>query len=180
MIPDSIERRRFLRLAGVGVAAAFVAGCTEEEPDEDGTPDDDEPDENGETNGTGEDTADGEFLDEGEEPDYGGFLDDVPNYEGTYDFRGEESVDVTVGAGDQGLQFEPAAIMVDPGTTVVWEWTGDGGAHDVVAEDGSFESELVDEAGHTFEHTFEEPGVYEYVCTPHEGNGKKGVVAVDE
>jgi hypothetical protein len=71
--------------------------------------------------------------------------------------------------------------MVDPGTTVVWEWTGEGGAHDVVSQEGEeLESELVDEEGHTYEHTFEEAGETLYICTPHEAQGKKGAVAVDE
>lgn len=161
MRPNDINRRRFLRIAGTTAAATLIAGCTA----------------GGDSDGGDGDT---EFVDSEEEPDYGGFMDDVSNYEGTYDFRGEETVDVSVGAGDQGLAFEPPAIMVDPGTTVVWEWSGEGGAHNVTSEDGAFESELVDEAGHTFEHVFETSGVHEYVCTPHEASGMKGVVAVGD
>lgn len=114
---------------------------------------------------------------------YDGWFDDVPNYEGTYDYRGEEEVHVDVGAGEDGLLFEPAAILVDPGTTVVWEWTGEGGAHNVVEENGAFESELTEEAGHAFEHSFEEDdedGIFRYVCTPHEALGMKGAVAVGD
>ena len=95
------------------------------------------------------------------------------------DRTGERTVTVDVGAGN-GLEFDPVNITVDVGTTVVWEWTGQGGAHDVVAENGAFESELVDEAGHTFEHTFDDPGTYEYVCTPHQTSGMVGSVEVVE
>ncbi len=111
---------------------------------------------------------------------YDSWLDDVPNYDGTYDYRGEEEVHVTVGAGD-GLLFDPAAILIDPGTTVVWEWTGEGGQHNVAAGDDSFDSELVADDGHVFEHTFddaEEGDVFNYVCTPHEAVGMKGGIAV--
>ena len=114
---------------------------------------------------------------------YDGYLDDVPNYEGTYDYRDEDEIHVEVGAGDDGLLFEPAAILVDEGATVVWEWTGEGGQHNVAAEDESFESDLVDEAGHTFEHTFddaEEGDFFNYLCTPHEAVGMKGTVAVGD
>ncbi|GAB6880607.1 hypothetical protein JCM17823_28810 [Halorubrum gandharaense] len=114
---------------------------------------------------------------------YDGWFDDVDNYDGTYDFRGEEEVHVTVGAGDDGLLFEPAAILIDEGATVVWEWTGEGGQHDVAEVDDAFESELVDEEGHTFEHTFddaEEGDRFRYVCTPHEAAGMKGAVAVGD
>ncbi|MWV65019.1 halocyanin domain-containing protein [Halorubrum sp. JWXQ-INN 858] len=95
------------------------------------------------------------------------------------DLTGEDAVDVVVGAGN-GLEFAPADVVVEPGTTVVWEWTGNGGGHDVVEVDGAFESDLVDEAGYTFEHTFDEPGLYEYVCTPHQTSGMTGTVDVVE
>lgn len=110
---------------------------------------------------------------------YDGFLDDAENYEGTVDARGEDSVTVSVGAGD-GLQFDPAAVLVDPGTTVTWEWTGEGGGHNVAESDGEFESETVEEEDHTFEHTFEDEGIFTYVCTPHEALGMKGAIAVGD
>ncbi|ESP90042.1 halocyanin 2 [Candidatus Halobonum tyrrellensis G22] len=31
------------------------------------------------------------------------------------------------------MAFDPAAVAVDAGTTVTWEWTGRGGEQDVVA-----------------------------------------------
>ena len=112
---------------------------------------------------------------------YDGWLDDVDNYDGTYDYTGQDEVTVDVGAVD-GLKFGPAAILIDPGTTVVWEWTGEGGAHNVVAEDGTFDSgETVSEAGTTFEYTFddaEDGDTFNYLCVPHEAVGMKGAVAV--
>ncbi|MFC5134863.1 MULTISPECIES: halocyanin domain-containing protein [Haloferacaceae] len=93
------------------------------------------------------------------------------------DRTGRETVEVAVGAGN-GLSFGPANVRVDPETTVVWTWTGEGGGHNVVDVDGAFESELTDEAGHTFEYTFEEAGIVEYVCTPHQTQGMRGVVEV--
>lgn len=115
------------------------------------------------------------------EPNYKGWFDGVENYHHTCDMRGQERVTVTVGANgnDAHWAFEPAAVAVTPGTTVVWEWTGKAGAHDVVSEKGTFESgDPTDEAGTTFEHTFDSPGIYKYVCTPHEAMGMKGAVFV--
>ena len=113
---------------------------------------------------------------------YDGWLDDADNYDGTHDRRGEDEVTVEVGTGENGLRFGPAAVLIDPGATVVWEWTGRGGAHNVVAENDAFDSgETVDEAGHTFEHTFAdaaEGDVFTYLCTPHQAVGMKGAVAV--
>jgi len=73
-----------------------------------------------------------------EEPNYDGFFDDVSNYDGTVDMRDADEVTVNVGAND-GLSFGPAAVAVSSGTTVVWEWTGQGGDHNVSATDGEFE-----------------------------------------
>ncbi|EMA63355.1 halocyanin domain-containing protein [Halorubrum lipolyticum] len=95
------------------------------------------------------------------------------------DRTGEERVTVAVGA-DAGFAFAPANVVVDPGTTVVWEWTGAGGAHNVIDEGGAFESDLTGEEGHVFEHAFPEAGVFEYVCTPHQTRGMEGRIEVAE
>ena len=108
------------------------------------------------------------------------WFENTSNYDGVVDETGESEVTIEVGAaGNQGnFAFGPAAVRVDPGTTVVWKWTGKGSAHNVVAEDGSFESEMTGEAGHTFEQTFDEEGVTKYACTPHKTMGMKGAVLV--
>lgn len=112
----------------------------------------------------------------------------APNYDGTFaDERWREEVRVTVGAGESGALFEPSAVVVSPGTTVVWEWSGDGGAHSVVADGGAqidetdyeFASgEPVGRTGTTFEVTVDEPGNALYHCERHLDEGMKGVVAV--
>ncbi|GAA0522054.1 halocyanin domain-containing protein [Halorubrum aquaticum] len=130
------------------------------------------------TGGSGSDGGTGSPADP-----YDGWLDGVENYDGTYDYRGRDVVVVEVGAGENGLRFAPAAVLIDPGTTVVWEWTGRGGAHNVVATDETFDNgETVNEAGYTFEHTFEDAGedVFNYLCVPHEAVGMKGAVAVGD
>ena len=115
---------------------------------------------------------------------YGGWMQDVPNYEATLDYTGREAVAVAVGVGENGILFDPPAILVDPGTTVTWEWTGKGGQHNVVHQpegedsDPAFESELKEEEGATFEQTFEEEITFRYYCNPRRGAGMKGVVAV--
>jgi halocyanin-like protein len=113
------------------------------------------------------------------EPDFGGYLDDVPNYDGVVDKTGQDEVTVTVGGeANNFLSFEPPAIHVDPGTTVVWEWTGKGGSHNVVHEGGNFESDLKVEQGFSFSHTFETDGIFKYYCQPHKVLGMKGAVVV--
>ena len=115
---------------------------------------------------------------------YGDWLSDVGNYDGTHDYRGQSEVTIEVGAGENGLRFGPAAVLIDPRTTVVWEWTGAGGAHNVVAEDGPFDSgETVGEEGHTFEYSFTDAAsgdAFNYFCSPHRAVGMKGVIAIGE
>lgn len=112
---------------------------------------------------------------------FGGYLSNTSNFDGTVvDERGTSEVTIEVGAsGNNGdFAFAPPAVRVDPGTTIVWEWTGEGGQHNVVHEGGTFESKLTAEAGHTFSQSFQETGVVKYYCDPHEMLGMKGVVVV--
>jgi halocyanin-like protein len=111
-------------------------------------------------------------------PDFGGWLDDANNYSEVVDLRGESEPTVEVGVGSNGLAFGPAAVHVDNGATVTWEWTGEGGSHNVVHQDGNFESDLTGEAGATFTHTFDEDGIYNYYCDPHRSAGMLGSVVV--
>jgi len=98
-------------------------------------------------------------------------------------------VTVAVGASgnDGNFAFSPAGIWIDPGTTVTWEWTGEGGEHNVVANTeegpdpdhpGVDSGEAVEEEGHTYQFTFEEPGMTPYVCVPHRSLSMFGAVAV--
>lgn len=152
-------RRSFLARAGTVVAAgtATLAGCLGgSEPD------------------TGE-----PFLDP--EPDYRGWFDGVSNYKGTRDRRGqsETAVEVGVTANNGAYGFGPAAIAISPGTTVTWKWTGRGGPHNVVADQGTFDSgKPIQSSTETFEYAFDSPGVFKYVCTPHRHAGMRGAVFV--
>ncbi len=109
---------------------------------------------------------------------YDGYLSEANGFDEPADRTGNDEVTVEVGAGQDGLAFAPAAVQVTPGTTVVWEWTGKGGRHNVVAEDGAFQSPLYVGVGRTFSETFDEPDVVEYLCEPHETQGMLGVVEV--
>jgi halocyanin-like protein len=184
-----MNRRKFLALAGgtVSVALAGCAGDSDETnsqnqtngaDDEGGAMEDDEA-AGDDTAGNGEDGAGGNGG-AGEVPDeVDSYLSEADQYDGSLeDMTGEDEVTVDVGAGSDGLAFDPAAIQVDSGTTVTWEWTGEGGAHNVVDEEGEFESELQEEEGATFEHTFEEEGNYLYYCNPHRTQGMLGAVVV--
>ncbi|MFQ3476811.1 halocyanin domain-containing protein [Halonotius sp. F2-221B] len=150
-----MKRRELLRTAAGAGAAAGAAGAA-----------------------TGTAAAQSEMA------DFGSHLDGVDG--GTEDLRGESEVTVEVGASGNGgnLAFSPAGIWIDPGTTVIWEWTGEGGGHNVQTVDGPAElgSETSSEAGFTYEFEFTEDhaGITNYECVPHSSLGMLGAVAVGD
>ena len=97
----------------------------------------------------------------------------MANFDRIVDERGKSTVTVAVGASGNGgdFAFEPAAVRVDPDATVVWEWTGNGGVHNVRAVDESYDSEMLSDADATFEQRFDSEGISLYSCYPHEGCG---------
>ena len=112
---------------------------------------------------------------------FDGWFDGVSNYDGVVDETGSDEVTVKVGAKGNGgnFAFGPAAVKVSKGTKVVWEWTGKGALHNVVADNGDFESEQKQETGYTFSQTFDSAGTHKYYCTPHKTLGMKGVIVVE-
>jgi len=176
------DRRTVVRAIGGSTLAIALAGCTggptaDDAPSDDGEGDADAGD--GGSDDADADTSVPEAVDS--------YLsgNDARGYDGAaVDATGQESVTIDVGAGEIGLAFAPAAVRVDAGTTVTWEWTGEGGDHNVVAaEESDFDvspqTELIADAGHTTEETFDEAGNYLYLCEPHVGNGKVGAVIIE-
>lgn len=178
MSERTLDRRTVLRTTGLAAVAGVtgLAGCSGGSGGSDGGTGTPEPSPT--ATPTQEGTTGGSS---GGTQSFDGWLEDVSNYDGVVDRTGSSSTTVEVGVEANGgyYGFGPAAVRVSPGTTVTWEWTGQGSSHNVVAEGGSFESELSGEKGHTFEHTFESTGTYKYACTPHKTLGMKGVVVVE-
>ncbi|MBX0323034.1 halocyanin domain-containing protein [Halomicroarcula sp. F13] len=111
------------------------------------------------------------------------WLSHASNFDGTVvDRTGSDTAVVTVGAEGNGgaFAFDPPLVKIARGSTVRWEWTGDGGAHNVVFEEADVSSgDVASDAGTTFEHTFDDPGQYRYACLPHEALGMRGAVVVE-
>ena len=63
------------------------------------------------------------------------------------------------------LSFTAREVHVRTGTRVRWV-NGEQVQHSVTADDGSFDSGLI-EPGQTYERVFDRPGSYAYHCTPH-------------
>ncbi|RAW45909.1 halocyanin domain-containing protein [Halorubrum sp. 48-1-W] len=105
------------------------------------------------------------------------------NFDGSIaDETDDDAASVAVGAEGNGghLAFDPPVLKVSPGTTVVWEWTGEGGSTNVAFEDLDVRSgDPTADPETTFEHAFEEPGTYRYSSLPHEAIGMRGAVIVE-
>ncbi|WP_394349426.1 plastocyanin/azurin family copper-binding protein [Haloferax sp. KTX1] len=99
----------------------------------------------------------------------------------------------------EDFEFDPKRSKISAGTTVRWTNDSEVG-HTVTAYDGRIPSDAAYFAsggfgsetaarndisggllasGDTYEHTFEVPGTYEYVCIPHESSGMTGTVIVE-
>jgi plastocyanin len=88
---------------------------------------------------------------------------------------GARAATVEVTASSSTLRFSPATVNINVGDTVVW--TGLGGGHNVVADNGSFRSGSPGVVN-TFEHTFDSAGTFTYRCEPHGVVGMLGTVNV--
>lgn len=94
------------------------------------------------------------------------------------------------------VYFDPVGLRIGPGDTVRWIQVN--GYHSVTAyhpANGDRELRIPERAqpwdsgmllaeypakGSTFEHTFTVPGVYDYLCMPHEAAGMVGRIVVGE
>src|SRR5215472_10464088 len=84
-----------------------------------------------------------------------------------------QSADATVNM--QSLAFSPKEVHVTAGQTVLWT-NSDPLQHTVTADDGSFDSGLIDPGG-MFTMEFDTPGTYQYYCQPHGSAGLNGMAA---
>ncbi len=99
-------------------------------------------------------------------------------------------------APDGSLSFAPETLTVTPGTTVTWRFASP--THNVSCDPdhndaaslpddaepfASYEGgnmNQTEDAGTTFEHTFEVTGNYDYVCIPHAASRMVGTIRVQE
>src|SRR6476659_480535 len=77
-------------------------------------------------------------------------------------------------------RFSPVSVSIQQGDTVKWTWKGSG--HSATSGTPGHPSGLFDSginnSGHTFSHTFSDPGTISYYCIPHGAFGMTGSVIV--
>ena len=190
MSTNEVSRRGFLAATGAaaGTAAAATAAAQESPTATEGGGNESEAggNESEAGGGSGNETDGGDGGGAKEVPVFGSYVSSANLYseEDTLDARGQDEVSVAVGA-DDGYAFDPATIWVSPGTTIVWEWTGQGNAHNVKANEGlagfdSGSAEEGEDVTYEYEVTEEDAGITTYYCAPHESQGMKGGVAVGD
>ena len=94
---------------------------------------------------------------------------------------GDDDADGDGGAGGaevsmEGIAFQPAEVTVSVGDTVTWT-NNDSVGHDVTADSFSSGEPGDMGSGDTFDHTFQEAGTFDYVCSVHPG--MEGTVVVE-
>jgi serine/threonine-protein kinase len=160
-----LSRRRFVA-GGTAALATGVAGCA--------------------GGGTGDPSAAQQRV-----IDYLNADPPAENFDGSFAYLtgmegGPEEADAVVDVGAEGnggnLAFDAPAIKITAGTVVRWEWTGEGGAHNVVSHpDSDFDFDSGDpQTSGTYKRTFDTPGVGLYFCDPHQDQGMKGGFVVAE
>lgn len=99
------------------------------------------------------------------------------------------SAEVRMISTDAGEHYDPHVVWVEEGGTITW--TNESGAHSVTAyaeandrphripdAAESFDSGTLTGEGETYEVTFDQSGVYDYFCLPHETLGMIGSIIV--
>ena len=78
----------------------------------------------------------------------------------------------------QTLTFEPNEVTIAPGTTV--RWVNVAPVYHTITPEGHDEwiQATLQEAGETFEHTFQNAGVFPYYCDVHQDVGMVGTIIV--
>ncbi|KAB1197932.1 MULTISPECIES: plastocyanin/azurin family copper-binding protein [Haloferax] len=170
---DSLTRRNVLKATG-GLAVLGLAGCTGNAAPEAGNEVSHEDSHDDET------AAEQATESDGGHGHAGGTIGDPA-----------EHATVTMLTEDDSYHFHPHVVHVKEGGTVTFEL--ESGTHTATAyhpdndaprrvPEGTdaWDSGVLSESGATYEVTFDEAGVYDYHCVPHESVGMIGSVVVGE
>jgi halocyanin-like protein len=169
MTDIDIDRRKVLMASGATMFAA-IAGCSGGGDSDDGGDGGDDGGDGGDDGGNG-----------GNVPSaVSDHLSEANGFDGSVeDMTGQDSVTIENGAGSaDSYEFSPAAIRIDSGTEVTWEWVSAGHTVTVVEGDADIDTAIESE-GFTKSYTFENSGNVLYECTPHAGLGQLGAVIVE-
>lgn len=101
--------------------------------------------------------------------------------------------EVAMKTADSEFLFDPVGLYVEPGETITW--INESGSHSTTAytknnpqsevsrvpkDAEGWNSDILDEQGAEFTHTFEVEGTYDYYCIPHKSTGMVARLVVGE
>ena len=84
---------------------------------------------------------------------------------GAFNYQADSATDEYADT-ESPQDYSPNVLMVPLGATVTWTNSDPGMIHTITAADGSFDSGFL-AAGDSWSYTFENPGTFDYACTPH-------------
>lgn len=164
------SRRRFIASVG-GITFVSLAGCStrETDPSTTNSPTPTPPPNTEDQSGTGMESTPEEVAG-----------------------AGTSQTSIRMITDNKGSYFDPKGILIEAGTTVRFENAS--GSHATTAyhpenddkplripeEATAWDSGIYTDPGETYEHTFDEVGVYDYYCPPHEMLGMVGRIIVGE
>lgn len=117
------------------------------------------------------------------DPDIMPWVPEANGFDGQIsDRRGKQEVSIRVGAGPDGRAFDPPVVVVDPGTTITWEWAEESGSHYVVSRvrvnsDPGDIPDLIEGLYLTSE-TIEVPEMKRYACYDHHDERMQSAIVV--
>ncbi|MFC7140369.1 plastocyanin/azurin family copper-binding protein [Halosimplex aquaticum] len=181
MVPNEsvMERRRFLQV-GAATLATAVAGCGLGTGAETPSDDDRSPTTTPRDTATPEPTA-------SPTPEPTPTPTETPTETPTPTATVPPQAAQVVAVADGKRTFDPQVFEIEAGETVAWVWHSSG--HNVRATARPRGSDFTGTAGgdkdfydegHTFSHTFDVAGEYEYYCYPHRNVGMTGSFTVVE
>ena len=167
--------RRTILMAGGTTLIAGLAGCVGGDNGDNGGNGGDDGGNGGDDGSNGGDTDPQEQVDT--------YLSDnnANNYDGTdsiVDETGADEIVIDVGPGNN-YQFDPAAVRIDSGTTITWEWQSSNHSVTQTESEYDFEDSGTQSSGSTHEETLEGSGAFLYKCRPHENLGHHGGIIVE-
>lgn len=108
------------------------------------------------------------------------WVPETNGYESTVaDRRGQDEAIITVEERSNQHQHHPAAIFVDPDTTVTWEWDDSSDDHYIVRDNRWLsDSDIPGPINGPQSHEHGEVGMYRWACSEHYEEGERTVVIV--
>ena len=98
---------------------------------------------------------------------------------GTIILEDDDSKEYTITVDSTNLRFYPESLTINEGDSVRFMWGGEFLPHNSVEENGVFDSgEPEREVDYLYTFNYDQAGIYNFFCEPHESVGMDGSITV--